>query len=103
MNANSRPMEDSLKKTDTESDEPPIGSGQAEAVPAPQQNTKDGEGRILGWVKNLLPVRQHNSDDTLRDAIEELIEGIVADVEAYADELTSGDDTCLIGVRRSES
>lgn len=74
MNANSRPMEDSLKKTDAESDEPPIGSGQAEVVPAPQQNTKDGDGRILGWVKNLLPVRQQNSDDMLREAIEELIE-----------------------------
>ncbi|HRJ66511.1 MAG TPA: hemolysin family protein [Alphaproteobacteria bacterium] len=74
MNANSRPMEDSLKKTDAESDEPPIGSGQAETVPAPQQNTKDGDGRILGWVKNLLPARQQNSDDMLREAIEELIE-----------------------------
>ncbi len=71
-------MEDSLKKMDAESDEPPIQNGQAATqAPAPQNQTqapRDGDGRILGWVKNLLPVRQQNSDDTLRDAIEELIE-----------------------------
>jgi len=73
MTANSRPMEDSLKKMDAESDDPPIGNGQAASAPAPQ-TTQNGEGRILGWVRNLLPVKQQNSDDTLRDAIEELIE-----------------------------
>lgn len=72
-------MEDSLKKLDAESDEPPIGSGQiaAEPAPAPQISPapRDGEGRLRDWVRNLLPVRQQsNSDDTLRDAIEELIE-----------------------------
>lgn len=85
MNANSRPVEDSLKKTESENDEPPIGSGVSPQsqngaspqsqndVPAPQ-TTKDGEGRsIRGWVRGLLPAKQH-SEDTLRDAIEELIE-----------------------------
>jgi magnesium and cobalt transporter len=66
-------MEDSLKKTDAESDDPPIGSGQATGAPA-QHAQQSGEARILGWVRNLLPVKQQNSDDTLRDAIEELIE-----------------------------
>lgn len=67
-------MEDSLKKTDTDSDDPPISSGQSGASPA-QPPARDGEGRILNWVKNLLPARaQTSSDDTLREAIEELIE-----------------------------
>lgn len=52
-------MEDALKKND----DPPI---------EPPSQKQEG-GSIIDWVKNLLPAKQ-SDDDTLRDAIEELIE-----------------------------
>lgn len=44
----------------------------AEKPKAPEK--PKGEGALLHWVKNLLPASKINSDDVLRDAIEELIE-----------------------------
>lgn len=42
--------------------------------PAPE-NKSDGEKGLFGWVKNLLPAKETAHDnDSLRDAIEELIE-----------------------------
>jgi len=77
MATNSRPMEDSLKKTSGETDDPPITGGQAtpSATPAaPTLPVRDSESRLRGWMRNLLPVKAQHNEDTLRDAIEELIE-----------------------------
>lgn len=61
-------MEDALKKKDQAADPDP----QPKAVPQKPQE----EGGLLGWVKNWLPGKSggEHDDDSLREAIEELIE-----------------------------
>ncbi len=56
-------MEDSpLKKTDT-------------AILLPETATAAADRKLFKWVRNLLPVKEdRHTDDSLRDAIEELIE-----------------------------
>lgn len=55
-------MEEALKKSeDTPQQEPP------------KQSSPPQSGRILAWVKSFLPTKQ-SASDTLREAIEELIE-----------------------------
>lgn len=46
------------------------------AADAPPEGQRPDGGRLLNWVKNLLPVGKdtEHDDDSLRDAIEELIE-----------------------------
>lgn len=61
-------MNQSLKKRGAAMDE-----AQKKSDSAPETEKHQGEGRILSWVKNLLPAKQ-SSEDTLREAIEELIE-----------------------------
>lgn len=88
---NNRHMEEALKKSAADAEEPPIGSSTASgrsgpdsklgvsapetAAPAPTpQPPRESEGRLKSWVKNLFPGRKFESEDSLRDAIEELMD-----------------------------
>jgi CBS domain containing-hemolysin-like protein len=53
-------MEDSAKKVEPQDNQAPA-------------QTEQQDGKLVSWVKNLLPNRDHD-DDSLRDAIEELID-----------------------------
>lgn len=56
-------MEDALKKAE------------AQPQPPPTPEQEDSESSLFDWVKSLLPTKDStSSDDSLRDAIEELIE-----------------------------
>lgn len=75
--AHNRHMEDALHKSDADTDEPPIGSSTApEAVPAPAPvpHPPREEGRLKSWVKSQFPGRKFDNEDSLRDAIEELMD-----------------------------
>jgi magnesium and cobalt transporter len=47
------------------------GSEAAEQIATPHD---EGDGKLVSWVKNLLPSKQPADDNSLREAIEELIE-----------------------------
>jgi magnesium and cobalt transporter len=53
-------------------DEPP--KKPAPASDPPPDSQKAGDGSLFTWMKNLLPNKEPQEDDSLREAIEELIE-----------------------------
>ena len=58
-------VEDALKKQPEQPTE----------LQPPEQKPETDGGGILGWMKNWLPGKDNHDDDSLREAIEELIEG----------------------------
>lgn len=55
---------------------PQTGAAEEKNLPvAEQQKENNGEGKISAWVKNLLRGTKPRNDDSLRDAIGELIDG----------------------------
>jgi CBS domain containing-hemolysin-like protein len=75
MSANNRYTEDALKKSDPDPEDPPIGSTQNAAPVAPAAPpAREGESRLKSWMKNLFPGRRFDNEDSLRDAIEELMD-----------------------------
>jgi CBS domain containing-hemolysin-like protein len=80
-------MEDALKQAGNEtaaaSEEPPSGqknmpdSTQPPASNTPRETAPQKEGGVIAWIRNLLPAgsgRDEHDEDSLRDAIEELME-----------------------------
>ena len=57
-------VEDALKKQPEQPTE----------LQPPEQKPEGDSGGLLGWMKNWLPGKDTHDDDSLREAIEELIE-----------------------------
>ena len=67
-------MKPKLKTVDYRAMDDPETENDAPASASAAPRESNGSGRIIKWVKKLLPAPKHGNDDSLRDAIEELIE-----------------------------
>lgn len=68
-------MNSNLKLIDAHAmDDQLIKKGSLSPAAAAMVKEPNGSGRIVKWVKKLLPSQKNGNDDSLRDAIEELIE-----------------------------